>query len=181
MWLRPMAAAAEVTYDEQIHFYAVQGVTPEQIQQSLSAKRRAVTGDDNDAITKWQAHWHYKDDGGAKDGRCRITRVDIDYRATITMPQWVNAQSASEQTQQMWRRFFDALMRHELNHVRLGRIATQAMHKKLLELPPASDCAELKRQVNATAKAFIDKTNQVSDRYDATTQHGVKEGAQFPN
>ncbi len=106
---------------------------------------------------------------------CRITKLDIDYTLTYTMPRWENSEAADPALQQWWKQYHDALWEHERNH---GRIADQRYSKvqsKLSALGRRPTCAEfeplVRQEYTEIALEFAAKQAQ----YDQITQHGRTE------
>ena len=98
----------------------------------------------------------------------------------MTLPQWVNQDSATPELRAHWNRYYSALVRHENSHAQFGLQTAQAMEQALLNLGSRKNCALLQRDANQLGTQIHRKYTHLEDQFDHNTNHGIKQGAVFP-
>jgi predicted secreted Zn-dependent protease len=71
-------------------------------------------------------------------------------------------------------------MMHERGHRDKAVVAATELTRAVAELPPASSCAVLDRELNNLFSTRMDKLIKDQEVYDDMTNHGVAQGAVFP-
>jgi predicted secreted Zn-dependent protease len=99
---------------------------------------------------------------------CQVTNVQVQFAATVLLPRLSEEASASERVRQEWRRFAALLERHEAGH---ARIAFE--HLGEVKAAVAGSACD---QVQANAKAVLDRIEELQQDYDQRTQHGRAQG-----
>lgn len=155
------------------HYYPVEGATFHALRDSLN--RNGPHG--FHAYTAWHVSWQY--DYAPSPKQCGLTNIQVTQTANITFPEWNRPLSASSPLQQAWQRYANALMEHELGHVKHGQLAKQAIEAHLKELSPATNCKAISRKANAGAYKILHHYQTEDKNYDRQTQHGKTQGAWF--
>lgn len=154
-----------------IDYYDVDGLTPNQIRQSINAKRLVDPNDSQpvDAINSWHMEWRYSI---AEDGKCLPATVAIVFSATVRLPRLTTLGRVSGPVRARWLRYYEALTRHEVGHLAYA-------HAHVRDVEAAMRAASCETLSNAGHAAIT----QISDyelEYDRITNHGLREGATFP-
>jgi len=95
------------------------------------------------------------------------------------MPEWRDADSASAELRGQWARFIAALRAHEEGHRRIALEAATAVQRRLEDLQVV-DCSSYAREAESAYRHLHDLHVARDVRYDATTQHGILQGAVWP-
>ena len=132
-----MTAAAHAQPEESmtVRYYAVKGVTVNELIRSLNRSRPKGSW----AYTSWRV---------TRPG-CRTTLV-----IQQTLPRWQDRGRASKGVQKKWDRFYAALLAHEAEHVRFARNAAAAADV----LSCTAEYAPVVRKWIATERAFDKRT-----------------------
>lgn len=173
-------AIAEPEIIIQKRYYPAVGQTPAQIRQSLDRNTPVrQNGKPFDAYTKcdvdWQFWWAYD-----KDGTCRITRVTTVVRIRQTFPRLENTGNLAPQQADRWARYMAALVEHEEGHAAFGVDAARNIERRLSQMGDRSSCDQLESEANALARDIIARYTRLEAQYDAETNYGERDGAQFP-
>lgn len=101
----------------------------------------------------------------------KVAKVTVNVRETKEMPQWVELDQQCPPIKSEWNRFYSVLDQHEEKHIAIDRKHFTNVHQKLVGKP---------RQ---TAWDTLDKVVDTADKeniaYDASSNHGVTEGAKI--
>ena len=133
--LLPAAALAQPVESMSVSYYAVKGVTVNELVRSLNRHRAGGSW----AYTSW-----------------RVTRPGCSIKLVIrqTLPKWVDRNRASSTVQKKWNRFYAALLAHEAQHVQIARSAAAAADV----LSCSADYTRVVRQWAASERAFDERT-----------------------
>ena len=127
-------------------------------------------------LARWRIRYEYTTKKSMND--CKIDTVRTTIAGNILMPNWVDERSADQGLRRRWRRYYDALMRHEEGHIQHGRELALMVNARLLGLGSVP-CNEMKTR----AKSEFDRVYQNllgrDQEYDARTNHGETQGASF--
>lgn len=165
--------------NEHYNYYKINGSTSQDLRKELSAQGPIINGEHFDAQVKWYINWYYHW-SNPRQNACQVTGVEIKVRITHSMPKWENEENAESSLQIKWDNYLKNLTRHEQGHADNGLKAAQEIEQALLNTPAMPNCRHLKKRLDDTAYAIIQKHNQWDSNYDATTQHGKTQGATFP-
>ena len=123
----------------------------------------------HDADTRWYVRWTWPGQGTAK---CRLTGAAVSYDIVVTFPRWVSPADATPELVAKWNGYLSALALHEKGHV----------NNVVAHIPAV--LAAIKGAACLTAEAAAQEVlRQMRDfdrQYDATTRHGLTQGARFP-
>ncbi len=72
------------------------------------------------------------------------------------------------------------LKAHENEHVDKVIQAAEELTRAIEEMPAATTCAELDREIRELSKNRLKQLEKEQDGYDAETSHGCTQGALFP-
>jgi len=166
-----MAAERTITYD-------VAGTTTTELWQDMARHGPVdpVTGDHYAGDLRWDVRWNGNLEESSKD--CRIVSIDVTIESTMTIPRWTNAREGSESLQVAWDVFLSRLKLHETGHRENAVKAAQAIREAIAGVAgQASTCSALRPLVDAAARAAFEHWKKVDQEYDASTRHGITQGA----
>ncbi|MBT8148783.1 MAG: DUF922 domain-containing protein [Pseudomonadales bacterium] len=109
-------------------------------------------------------------------GGCRMLNVQADVQNTITLPELQGPTGQSEAAR-VWRQWYPALRRHELQHANNAIEIARRGETRLLTLPPAKSCSALDERANRMVEQLIAELRDINAAYDRRTKHGETEGA----
>lgn len=176
--LRPGATAipiptavsnVEIPYAK-ITYYNISGSTETELRDQMNAL--APTGLDGyrgDALTNWYIRWTW-DGYGTED--CDLRTAKATYDIKVTMPRWLPPQEASSALVEKWNAYILALAAHEKGHVD----NVIANLPSVINAIRRADCST----AEARAQEVLNGIRQNDIDFDARTEHGTTQGAQFP-
>lgn len=154
----------------EMSYYDVSGKNAAAIRKDMNTKRPAdPAGYRYDGVAKWSYRWRTKGNGR---GGCDLNSVEIEFRATVTVPRFVGEESASKSLRERWQRYHRALMEHEAGHIRYAWDQREAIATAI----KGATCAT----ANQAGEAVLDRIHAHDRDYDAKTRHGATQGAVFP-
>lgn len=173
-------ATAEPVVKRNVVHYDVGGATapeiraePNRLGPTDQAEKRRV-----DAHTRWSVKWTYRYRNVGQD--CAIARVSTTVDVTITLPRLKADSSRPAELTRAFEEFAAKLLLHEEGHAQNGIDAAKRIEAAMLAIKPHPTCDALGRAANALGNALIKEANQKDIEYDARTQRGRTQGAQFP-
>lgn len=137
------------------------------------------SGDRFAASTRWQLRWNFRVEQhpGAS---CELASAKTELDIHMTLPRWMPPANASPILVKRWSTFADALRKHEDGHREIAIEAARVVTDRAAKVPPASDCASLKKSLGRVAEATLREYKDKESSYDVTTMHGQTQGAVFP-
>lgn len=161
--------AVDIPYAK-IIYYEISGSTETELRDQLN--KLAPVGPDGyhgDGLTTWFVHWKW--DGYGTEN-CDLSSVTATYDIKVTLPRWVPPQNASPALIEKWNQYILALAGHEKGHV----------DNVIANLPVVINAIRRSTCSTAEAKAqeILSGMRQNDTNFDATTDHGATQGAQFP-
>ena len=125
------------------------------------------------AHTTWRVKWQFRWQAETS-GNCRIAEVATSLDTRIQLPR---LDGGSEQQQEHFQRYLNALREHELGHHGLGRTAALEVDSQLKALPAMTDCSRLITAANRLAQHIVERYKDEERTYDLVTEHGRMQGA----
>lgn len=116
------------------------------------------------AEIEWRYRWKF--DVAHEAGKCRLTRFNITLDTTITMPQWINAQSAPAALQLLWPRVVAKIRKHEDGHKAIGVEGANMLARRLQALPVFDTCDALTQVVNREGERVYAEYAQANSAFD---------------
>lgn len=155
-------AGLEVT--ERTERYLLDGRTAPDLYAAMDSLSPLVNGRRHHASTDVETEPRVSTiDGVTCDPRATTLRVTL----TVTLPEWRPPRSADAGLRERWRRFREALERHERGHQDIGLYFAEAMLREARALT-ATDCAELQRALSSLRAAG--ELARIQRRYDDETR-----------
>lgn len=158
--------------------YTIYGNNSNEINTQM-ARCTPITADSDEgrfaASTNYAINWIFQYQGNGA-GQCSITMVSVGVTVTQEYPSWQATAGANPATATNWQAFINNLHTHENGHSELDKAAAATILRDLQSLPP-SDCGTISAIANARANADMDALNQANNAYDASTNHGLTQGA----
>lgn len=153
-----------------IIYYDISGSTENELRDQMDSL--APIGPDGyrgDALTNWYIRWTW--DGYGTEN-CDLSTAKATYDIKVTMPRWIPPQDASPALIGTWNKYILALAGHEKGHV----------DNVIVNLPILINA--IRRATCSTAEAraqeLLSDIRQNDVNFDASTNHGATQGAQFP-
>lgn len=116
------------------------------------------------AEIEWRYRWKF--DVAREPGKCRLTTFNITLDTTITMPQWINAQSAPAALQLLWPRVVAKIRKHEDGHKAIGVEGANMLARRLQALPVFDTCDALTQVVNREGERVYAEYAQANSAFD---------------
>lgn len=150
----------------EMDFYSVHGSSAGEIRQALNQQNPVHHFD---GYTSWQVRWHWP---GYGEADCDLAAATLETHIRVRLPVWQPPLRPDARLLAQWNRYITALARHEQGHVQRAQAGIQQLQQVL----QTSTCLE----AEARLQAVLDTMHDADRRYDADTQHGVRDGARFP-
>lgn len=157
--------------------YPVTGATEAEVLASMRAGGPSAGGQTYFGLTASESSFQMqpRTDGPS----CVAEDVRVELAVTITLPKWEPTDTAPYELQRDWTRFSTALQRHEDGHRQIAAEGAEATHAALKGLRRSS-CLDVEFEARQRAQRIAEKTEAEHNRYDAETDHGRTQGAQWP-
>lgn len=137
----------------------------------------AYSGVKHFAVAESYYNWSYN--LGHVDERCTISSHRVAVDMLYVMPRWIDKERGGKRLVKYWEQFEQNLWVHERGHGDIALAIGVELAKTIGETPPADDCAALKEDINARAKASLKELSGKQREYDRLTAHGARQGAFF--
>ena len=124
--------------------------------------------------TRWDVQWKYNHDQVGVT--CGVRDVMVAVGIAQNIPRWRGENKSSGPLATRWKKFSEAVKRHEAVHKDHGMKAAAEIESALQGLKPASNCVDLDKAANAAGERIIQKYRELDAEYDRRTAHGRKEG-----
>jgi predicted secreted Zn-dependent protease len=150
-------------------YYDITGPTAEDLRAQMNAKRLVDShGRRCDALTEWFFHWNWP---GCGTSSCQLEKAIVSYTIEVKFPRWIQPVSTAPKVVAEWENYICALAQHEKGHVDIILKNHQLV----------ADAIKSARwnTANSAAHAALARLQQLSDQYDAITDHGATQGARF--
>ena len=165
-------ATGAVDFKIGLAHYTVQGTDYASLAQSLSANGpKGFHG-----LATWKINYEYTTKK-LRDA-CLIDSVTIKVGGEILMPRWADEAAAPPDLQRRWSNYYAALKRHEDGHLQHGRELAMLVKERLMGLG-AQACERMPALTQGEFQRLYDNLKSRDREYDARTNHGVTQGAQF--
>jgi predicted secreted Zn-dependent protease len=173
----PMAHAKPVLKIK-TDYYTISGDSADALRQQINIRSSArENGKTYDAYTRWHVNWQYN--WAKTESYCSLTAVTTNVDVTITLPKWLDHDSAPAALKKQWDHYYTALVEHENGHKDFGLKAANAIELAFSGMGRDS-CSSLQRDANSTGQKILNKYTALEKQYDIDTDHGMNDGAVFP-
>lgn len=162
----------DLKYSIKSRSYRVRGSTVQALADDIDRVRGKWA-----ARAKWRTFWRFSWEGGGPT--CRVTRGDVEVKASIIMPKWKRPRDADPSVVARWDRFARNLHLHEQGHITFALQGAHAVNDRL-DAGVTASCKEVQGKTNRIAGIVIKRWNKLDDRYDKETDHGITQGTAFP-
>jgi predicted secreted Zn-dependent protease len=168
-------AGAEALSRIHTSFYYVDGGSATVIMAQMDKSGpKAEDGKRYPSKTRWDVQWKYNH---LEEGvTCGVKDVAVAVGIAQNLPRWRGEGSASGALALRWKKFAEAVQRHEDGHKENGIKAATEIEAALQALKPASNCEDLDKAANAAGEQIIDKYRKRDAAYDRSTNNGRKQG-----
>ena len=163
---------------DRMNYYLVTGRTGAEVRAAMNKVRPTDShGLRVDARTTWDIRWSYRFRPGP-DG-CVVTSFNVTLTTAMTLPKWTDLTTAPVALQNQWNAYYTALLQHEQGHIRIGELAAGAIREAGPKVT-AANCSTMGAAIDRKGQELLAEYGRQEVRYDAETNHGVKQGAKFP-
>ncbi len=173
----PLNAQDKDSFVIKTNYYAVTGSSIRELQISQRERRPWKTNFLYFARTDWEVKYRFRyrrmDDG------YRVEQFSVNTEAEMTLPRWVPPPGVDAAVVERWKRYYQALLAHELGHVAIARSATVAVRRQVETLGSCDAAAELRDTLRRAVHLLLDKYKRRDRNYDERTRHGVSQGARL--
>lgn len=167
---------AEVSVHYKYNGYQVAGNSLADIQKSIvNSEVRAEDGYAYTAKTTPKFIWKYN--FLPANGMCSIKSVDVDVEISYYLPELSNINGLSGKDKKEWRRFYNAVYRHEKGHADLSINAAKELEWEATSVSPKPSCAEAARTANMLISFAMQRHDKEQIVYDSRTNHGTSQYA----
>jgi len=176
--LAAAGAAAEPLSRVHTSYYYVDGKSATVIAAQL--EKNGPAGEDGKryaAKTRWDVQWKFNHDQQGET--CGVKDIAVAVGIAQNMPKWRGEDNAASALSARWKKFSEAVKRHEDGHKEHGVKAAAEIEAALQALKPASNCEDLDKAANAAGEKVIEKYRKLDAEYDRSTDHGRKQGAKL--
>ena len=135
---------SEVEIEEStFKYFPISGSTPRELHESMLANgpfnqiaQRRVIG---------ECGWNIKStvEYERKAGQCGIGKFKVTLMTEITMPKWMNADTASADVRRLWTQVESDIRKHENTHKTIHIEAANVLARRMRALPPYDNCRAL--------------------------------------
>jgi predicted secreted Zn-dependent protease len=164
---------------ESYEYYEVCGCCEKDLHSDL--KQKCIKWKDGrkyDSVTNWKVKRDYGHNRTPQVCTTDSFMVTVD--VVFHLPKWAQTGDASPPLVEKWDRYMEKLRMHEQGHRDRAVVAATELTRAVAELPPASTCDVLDREVHNLFRSRLDKLIKDQEEYDNVTNHGVAQGAVFP-
>jgi predicted secreted Zn-dependent protease len=165
--------------NESYKYYEVSGLCETDL--CCDLKQKCFTMKDGkkyDSVTNWKVMWDYGYDRAPQG--CTADSFTVTVDVVFNLPKWVRNGEAPRQLVEKWDRYMEKLVIHEQGHRDRAVAAAKELTKTVAELPPASTCEALDREINSLIQTQKHNLIREQEMYDEVTRHGVTQGVVFP-
>lgn len=160
--------------DFEVFLYPVDGAVKTEVSAQMLAKGpQAYSGSRHFAATRWYLVWHW--DLAERYPVLSSAEVSIDLK--FILPVLV---SQDKEIRIAWQSFFEATVKHELQHAWHAYEARQEILKQLQGDYTAARKLSA-RELNTQLERMLERARQKDSQYDHSTEHGLSEGVVFRN
>lgn len=163
----PLKPVIEVAHAIETNYYLVNGVTTEEIFESVKANGPKTPHQAGDAFTsglaEFEAELTYSLHGNFT---CEIVSANLVINSTVTLPRHANAEALSPQLVDRWRQFAAEVALHEQTHVEI----TLATMKEFTDVAPISGaqlCERLESQLDNAFDRFLEIEDERQEEFHA--------------
>lgn len=174
-------ATADPAATERTTYYKINGTTADQLRAQMNMQGPLDHDKQVDGKTSWYVKWSYQwRYDSPSQNPCYVTSVKVTADVTYLVPEWVNQNQGTPELQTKWNNFSKSLLAHEQDHGKNGKLAATEIEKALKGIQPQSSCKALQDKLEGAAKKILSDHNAWDTKYDIDTDHGKKQGANFP-
>ncbi|MSR67124.1 MAG: DUF922 domain-containing protein [Pedosphaera sp.] len=171
---------AELKAIREVVRYEVSGSTGAELRAEMNrlGPVHRQSGDRHDGYTDWKISCRY--DYELKPGQCRVLNFVVEMEVRITLPRWKDIAEAPAPLAANWRRYLEALQRHEDGHFELAKAVAQNLDRQMRSVGMYTTAAALRAEVDRLVDAASATCSQLQIAYDKDNNHGRNTGVRFP-
>jgi predicted secreted Zn-dependent protease len=159
-----------------IEYFNVRGSTVAAVSAELN--RLSPRQDGRPVYGKYQYAFRYDYTTRVTAGGCEPI-VTVGLTSTTMLPKWIDVSAGDSATQRQWSYFLNNLTVHENGHRTIALSIANGMQQSMSAIR-APSCAGLDAGLRAESNNRVAEADAEQIRYDAESNHGVKQGAIWP-
>ena len=160
--------------------YSVSGNTPGAVRDDINRKRPYSQADSQrfDGNAMWSLTWSFRYDRNG--GACALSDATVDLEVLVQLPALSDDSALPDAAMDSWQHFSQDLETHEAGHVQHYLDGAATLQQAFQQTPPAANCDDLGATLRGEGESEIAAIRQADLDYDAATDHGRLQGANFP-
>lgn len=159
-----------------VTYYDVHGRTFAELRADMRRLGPKIAGGSFVGETRSPMTWSWRTESTGAGG-CSLDAVRVTVNAQILLPRWTPPADADASLVTEWNRFIAALEAHEAGHKDISAKAAREIIEQLHGMHGL--CSQISTRANDVARVIVDRAREEQQRYDAETQHGVRQGTGF--
>lgn len=166
----------QAKFKESFEFYDIDGATPKDLR--VQMKKRGTKWNDGKiyaALTTWDVRYDY--DITSSNGKYYVSSIKTDVDIVFHLPRLVPTAKTPEQLTASWKIYIENLTKHELGHRDIAVGIGREIYQALASMEGSTNRGQLETEVKREIKAKLHQLQEDQVNYDATTDHGEKQGA----
>jgi len=161
-----------------VRYYDIEG---RNVQELKAALKKGGPSDElgvtRDAFAGWHLTWRWPLD---ENGRPDFSQTSVACTGKVTLPRWRPPLDASPALREEWRRYPEALIRHERRHLD-HCFSNRERVRKAVVVASRTESDLTAERANALVRKHLREIRSLDIAYDSATDHGKKEGVELKN
>jgi predicted secreted Zn-dependent protease len=159
-----------------ISYYDIHGRTAQELVMEMRqlGPKSAAGAFFGETLSPMHWEWRSKSYGGS----CELTNLQVHVVSNMTLPRWTPPADTVPGLAEQWRTFLAALETHEIGHQDISARGARDVERALQRY--TGNCATLASDVRRVTDPIMERVRVEQIQYDATTRHGMTQGATFP-
>lgn len=148
-----------------VGYYNVKGTSFEELDREIALHGPKVDGVGN-AIAATRVRMLPDVRLGSRSGQCSVVRARISVIADVTLPRLSDRKRVNRKLQQAFTNIEEYARLHEAVHVDIAEKHAKLAERRILALPPQSNCNVLRRKIASTFRNVMAKHEQAQQAFD---------------
>lgn len=160
-----------------IRYFEISGSSPQELRSYID-KRGPIDqfGVRRDAYLSWNVRWDWPEKQGSRPA---LNKTNVVSEFTLTLPRWTRPGPVAPQFEVKWENFYRALLEHEMGHV-LNVLRYSPRIAQRIRARAGTNSRTTVAEANEIGLTVLNTIRSSDRHYDLVTNHGKRQGAQFP-
>ena len=166
VWASMLLCATNASTEEYQHSYPVSGSNMQEVLEQIRMNSNSPEG----AFGHTQLNTHIGWTANVQpNGVCEVASVEFSYDITISMPDWLEKNTAKQCLQDNWDTAWQAVQLHEERHRELYRLINiDEIEQIISALQPQASCELLTTAVNHVVNKALEANDKLHDAFHAS-------------